>query len=76
MPKVVKILFQAMFLNLWIGKEVILCGGAINTPQILQISGIGKADDLKKAKVDCVLNSEGVGYNLQGKILIKPESLI
>ena len=60
-----------MFLNLWIGKEVILCGGAINTPQILQISGIGKADDLKKAKVDCVLNSEGVGYHLQGKILVK-----
>ena len=55
-----------MFLNLLIGKEVILCGGAINTPQILQISGIGKADDLKKAKVDCVLNSEGVGYHLQG----------
>ena len=49
------------------GKEVILCGGAINTPQILQLSGIGKADDLKDAGVRCILNTEGVGYHLQGK---------
>lgn len=63
-------LIELIFLNLLIGKEVILCGGAINTPQLLQISGIGKADDLKKAKVDCVLNSEGVGYHLQGKISV------
>ena len=48
---------------------MILCGGAINTPQILQISGIGKADDLKAANVDCILNSEGVGYHLQGNVL-------
>ena len=50
------------------GKEVILCGGAINTPQILQLSGIGKADDLKDAGVRCILNTEGVGYHLQGKV--------
>ena len=48
------------------GKEVILCGGAINTPQILQLSGIGKAEDLKGANVDCILNSEGIGAHLQG----------
>ena len=40
------------------GKEVILCGGAFNTPQMLNISGIGNAKDLKDANIECKLNSE------------------
>jgi len=40
------------------GKEVILCGGAFNTPQLLNISGIGNAKDLKEANIECRLNSE------------------
>ena len=40
------------------GKEVILCGGAFNTPQLLNISGIGNANDLKDANIECKLNSE------------------
>ena len=40
------------------GKEVILCGGAFNTPQLLNISGIGNAKDLKDANIECKLNSE------------------
>ena len=39
-------------------KEVILCGGAFNTPQLLNISGIGNAKDLKDANIECKLNSE------------------
>ena len=45
--------------------EVILCGGAINTPQLLQLSGVGNADDLGRLGVDVVANVPGVGENLQ-----------
>ena len=47
------------------GKEIILCGGAINTPQILQISGIGDAQLLNSVGVDVVHHLPGVGANLQ-----------
>ncbi len=45
-------------------RAVILCGGAINSPQLLQLSGIGDADHLKKAGVAPLLNRAGVGANL------------
>ncbi|MET1232902.1 MAG: choline dehydrogenase [Candidatus Limnocylindrales bacterium] len=47
------------------GGEVILCGGAINTPQILQLSGIGSATDLEALGVPVVADLPGVGANLQ-----------
>ncbi len=47
------------------GGEVILCGGAINSPQLLQISGVGAADDLRGIGVDVVADLPGVGENLQ-----------
>jgi choline dehydrogenase len=47
------------------GREIILCGGAINTPQILQLSGIGNAKDLKAMGIDVVHDLPGVGENLQ-----------
>ena len=46
-------------------REVIVSGGAINSPQILQLSGIGKADYLKKWDIDVVCDLPGVGENLQ-----------
>ncbi|XP_071172539.1 uncharacterized protein [Mytilus edulis] len=46
-------------------KEVILSGGAINSPQLLMLSGIGNADDLKKLNIPVVQNLPGVGENLQ-----------
>ncbi len=45
--------------------EVILCGGAINSPQLLQVSGVGHADELKALGVDVVHDLPGVGENLQ-----------
>jgi len=45
--------------------EVILCGGAINTPQLLQLSGIGPAAVLHDAGVSPVVDLPGVGENLQ-----------
>jgi choline dehydrogenase len=47
------------------GGEVILSGGAINTPQLLQLSGIGNADELRPLGVDVVHHLPGVGENLQ-----------
>lgn len=46
-------------------KEVILCGGAINSPQLLQLSGIGPAALLKNFGIDVLHDSTQVGQNLQ-----------
>ncbi|MFM8620584.1 MAG: choline dehydrogenase [Candidatus Nanopelagicaceae bacterium] len=48
-----------------IGKEIILSGGSINTPQILQLSGIGNENDLAPLGVKMVQHLPGVGANLQ-----------
>ncbi|XP_075431004.1 choline dehydrogenase, mitochondrial [Ascaphus truei] len=46
-------------------KEVILSGGAINSPQLLMLSGIGNADDLRKLGIPVISHLPGVGQNLQ-----------
>ncbi len=45
--------------------EVILCGGAFNTPQLLQVSGVGNADELRALGIEVVQHLPGVGENLQ-----------
>jgi choline dehydrogenase len=45
--------------------EVILCGGAFNSPHLLQLSGVGNADELSPLGVNVVANLPGVGENLQ-----------
>lgn len=45
--------------------EVILCGGSINTPQLLQWSGIGPAAHLRGIGIDVVADAPAVGANLQ-----------
>ncbi|MEM7446335.1 MAG: choline dehydrogenase [Pseudomonadota bacterium] len=47
------------------GREVILCGGAINSPALLQLSGIGDPDDLAGVGIDVAHALPGVGKNLQ-----------
>ena len=47
------------------GREVILCGGAINTPQLLQLSGIGPAQLLQSHGIPVVHDAPHVGENLQ-----------
>jgi len=46
-------------------KEVILCGGAINSPQLLMLSGIGPADHLRAHGIRVESDLPGVGANLQ-----------
>lgn len=45
--------------------KVILCGGAFNTPQLLELSGIGDREVLEKAGVEVKKHLPGVGNNLQ-----------
>src|ERR1022692_3350561 len=45
--------------------EIILSGGAINSPQLLQLSGVGSADHLSSLGIDVVADLPGVGENLQ-----------
>ena len=45
--------------------EVILCGGAINSPQLLQLSGVGAAAELAPLGIDVVHDLAAVGENLQ-----------
>lgn len=55
--------------------EIILSGGAINSPQILMLSGIGPADHLCKHGIEVKLDLPGVGQNLQDHptVLVKYE---
>ncbi len=46
-------------------REVLLCGGAINSPQLLMLSGVGEADHLRGHAIDVVVDLPGVGANLQ-----------
>jgi choline dehydrogenase len=48
-------------------KEVILSGGAFNTPQLLMLSGIGPREELAKHHIPLRLESPGVGKNLQDR---------
>lgn len=49
----------------FIGGKVILCGGAINSPQLLMLSGIGPADHLQATDIKVKHDLAGVGQNLQ-----------
>jgi choline dehydrogenase len=48
-------------------REVILCGGAFNTPQLLMLSGIGPSGELRKHGIEERVNLPGVGRNLQDR---------
>ena len=47
------------------GKQIILCGGAFNSPQLLQLSGIGDGQHLKSLGIQTLVELPGVGQNLQ-----------
>jgi choline dehydrogenase-like flavoprotein len=48
-------------------REVILAGGAYNSPQLLMLSGIGPKEHLQKFGIDCRVDLQGVGSNLQDR---------
>ncbi|GAA6121251.1 GMC family oxidoreductase N-terminal domain-containing protein [Acidovorax sp. FG27] len=52
-------------------REVVLSAGAVNSPQLLQLSGIGPADLLARHGIDAVADLPGVGANLQDHLQIR-----
>ena len=55
-----------------VNKEVILSSGSIGSPQILQVSGIGDSDKLKKLGIEVIHELKGVGKNLQDHLMMRP----
>ena len=53
------------FQSLSVTREVIVCAGAYQSPQLLQLSGIGAPDHLKSIGIDVQIKSPEVGLNLQ-----------
>jgi choline dehydrogenase len=51
--------------TIWAEREIILCGGAVNSPQLLMLSGIGPADHLAQLGIPVVVYMPEVGRNLQ-----------
>ena len=51
-------------------REVIVCGGVFNSPQLLMLSGIGDEDELKALGIPVIANLPGVGKNLQDHVQV------
>lgn len=49
-------------------REVVLCAGAVNSPQLLMLSGIGEGDSLRRHGIEAVHELPGVGRNLQDHV--------
>lgn len=56
-----------------VSREILLAGGAINSPQLLLLSGIGPAEQLRALDIPVVVDLPGVGQNLQDHLLIGVE---
>jgi choline dehydrogenase len=52
-------------------KEVLVSGGAYNSPQLLQLSGVGPAELLRQHGIDVVLDAPGVGNDLQDHLQVR-----
>ena len=53
--------------RVYASREVILCGGAFNTPQLLMLSGIGPRETLERFGIEVKVDLPGVGKNLQDR---------
>jgi len=52
-------------------KEILVCSGAYNSPQLLQLSGVGPAELLRRHGIDVVLDAAGVGSDLQDHLQVR-----
>src|SRR5258707_2779466 len=66
----VKLSTQRALKDIAADKEVILAAGAINSPKLLMLSGIGEAKALRSLGIDVVASLPGVGGNLQDHVLV------
>src|SRR6516164_9723091 len=61
----VEIIRNGVRVTIWAEREIILCGGTVNSPQLLMLSGIGPADHLSRFEIPIVVDAPEVGRNLQ-----------
>ena len=71
----VEFFWKGKFRQLFAGKEVVLSCGAIKTPQLLMLSGIGPENELEKFGIKVKLNSPKVGKTLQNHVCYRPQYL-
>lgn len=64
----VRFLRDGMIFEVLANRETILCAGAIQSPQLLMLSGIGPADHLIEHNINVIVDAPGVGENLQDHI--------
>lgn len=57
-------------------REVIIAAGAPHTPQVLQLSGVGPSELLKKLHIPVVVNLPGVGHNFQDHPLLFADGVL
>jgi choline dehydrogenase len=65
----VEILRRGIRETVWAEREVILCGGTVNSSQLLMLSGIGPADHLSGLGIPVALDAPEVGRNLQNRAI-------
>ncbi|WP_375590452.1 GMC family oxidoreductase N-terminal domain-containing protein [Hoeflea alexandrii] len=56
--------------RVYAGREVIISGGAVNSPQLLMLSGVGSAETLKRHGIEVVHDQPNVGQHLQDHLCI------
>jgi choline dehydrogenase len=61
----IEIVRSGMRETIWAEREIILCGGTVNSPQLLMLSGIGPTDHLSRFEIPVVVDAPEVGRNLQ-----------
>jgi len=52
-------------------KEILVSGGAFNSPQLLQLSGVGPAELLRQHGIEVALDAQGVGHDLQDHMQVR-----
>lgn len=65
----VQFVHRGQTLSAFASKEVIVCAGTVQSPQILELSGIGNPDILRSAGIETIVSSPFVGENLQDHIM-------
>jgi choline dehydrogenase len=73
--KGVEVLERGEIVSYQARREVILCGGALASPQLLMLSGIGDGEQLQRHGIQTLLHAPGVGRNLQDHCSIRVQAL-
>jgi len=68
----VELTYKKRLITLQANKEVIVSAGAINSPQLLMLSGVGAKEELISHNIDVKVDLPGVGKNLQDHLTIVP----